>query len=172
MNWLESKTPKRRITTISARYVHHLTNVYLLFINLILLLESSVQVSDIRTVPNESIIIAKSVLVEMYKLPLKLEKMLAQKFMAESKSGILKNIQAKFTNVKVSKILPAFIRPLLLHFCISRAFSIIWNTPCKSPHIMNVQLAPCHIPLTRKVTTMFQYERNLLHLLPPSGIYM
>ena len=83
------------------------------------------QISDIKTMLNENIIIAKSVLVEIYKFPLRLEKMFAQKLIAELKSGILKKIHAKFTNMNVKKILPTFTNPLLSLFCILSAFSII-----------------------------------------------
>ena len=86
--------------------------------------------------------------------------------------GILKNIQAKFTSRKVIQILTIFTAQLLpSYFCQPRAFSTIWKIPCITPQTMKVQLAPCHIPLTRKVTKIFQYVLALLQRLPPRGIY-
>ena len=139
---------------ISARYVHHLTAVFLLFIKFILLFEISAHNSEVNTMLNENKIIAKSVLFDVYNFPLKLKKIFLQKSIAELNSGILKNIQAMFTSKKVSRILPTFTNPLLSHFCIFKAFSIICKAPCMSPHMMNVQFAPCQTPLTRNVTIM------------------
>ena len=71
--------------------------------------------------------------------------------------GILKNTHAKFTNKKVKHILIAFTTQLCpSYFCHPNAFSTIWNSPCIQPQTINVQFAPCQMPLTRKVTKMFQ----------------
>ena len=52
------------------------------------------------------------------------------------------------------------------------ALSKTLNIPCKIPHKMKVQLAPCHIPLIKKTSIVLMYVLNLPFLLPPNGIYM
>ena len=39
------------------------------------------------------------------------------------------------------------------------------------PKAINVQLAPCHMPLTTKMTNILRTFNHVLPLLPPSGIY-
>ncbi len=91
---------------------------------------------------------------------------------ASAMVGIRNIVQRKFIMTKVTTIRGSRTSNFLLsHRCNPKAFSITWNTPCKAPQTMNVQFAPCHIPLTRKVTRMFQWLRNLLQRLPPRGIY-
>src|SRR5690606_27934578 len=45
------------------------------------------------------------------------------------------------------------------------------NKPCSAPQITNVQLAPCHSPLTRKTIKRLSRWRGKGTRLPPSGIY-
>ena len=90
---------------------------------------------------------------------------------ASSIEGILKRIQVKLTSVNVIRILPAIKKKFLeVLLCKFRCFSMICRKPCSAPQIMKVQFAPCQMPLTKKVTIIFQYVRNFEHLLPPNGI--
>nr|AOE12996.1 hypothetical protein [uncultured bacterium] len=43
---------------------------------------------------------------------------------------------------------------------------------CTAPQIINVQLAPCQKPLTRKIIKILRMVFHLLPLLPPSGMYI
>ena len=56
--------------------------------------------------------------------------------------------------------------------CFSKTLSNTLSAPCKMPHKINVQLAPCHNPLMKKISIVLKYVLNLPFLLPPTGIYM
>ncbi len=43
-------------------------------------------------------------------------------------------------------------------------------SPFTAPHKINVQFAPCQIPLTKNTTMTLAYVRAVPLLLPPSGI--
>ena len=89
--------------------------------------------------------------------------------------GIRKNTHTMDTIKNVIRIRKGFIN--LTNLCcenlplgsIPSIFSIICIRPCKAPHNINVQFAPCQKPLTRKVTIIFMYWRNVLQRPPPSG---
>lgn len=56
--------------------------------------------------------------------------------------------------------------------CFSKTLSNTLSAPCKMPHKINVQLAPCHTPLMKNTSIVLKYVLNLPFLLPPNGIYM
>ena len=43
--------------------------------------------------------------------------------------------------------------------------------PCKHPHRIIIQFAPCQTPLTKKVKARFKYARPSPLRLPPNGKY-
>ena len=49
--------------------------------------------------------------------------------------------------------------------------SATWHRPCSPPQTRKVQLAPCHSPLTKKVSSRLASRRAMPLRLPPSGIY-
>ena len=90
----------------------------------------------------------------------------------------LKNIQVKHIKIKVITILIHFFilfNALSLNSNGLQYFLInscpILKIPLRAPHIIYVQLAPCHIP--DSINTVNKFKSFLLKpfLLPPSGIY-
>ena len=94
--------------------------------------------------------------IQVVKEPEKFVKILFITEKAWSKVGNLKNIQAKLTNIKVTSTLIHLTHPLDIGVLRPKAFSIIWNIPCRLPHTIKVQFAPCHNPLTRNVIIIFR----------------
>jgi len=80
----------------------------------------------------------------------------------------LKKIHVKFTNTNVIIQFSAGCNLSKKSFL---CLTIIIKSPCNNPHKINVQLAPCHKPLTKYIIKIFTYNRNLPFLFPPSGMY-
>lgn len=88
-------------------------------------------------------------------------------------------IQAKFTNRNMVII---FLREWKLNMILSSKFTfgrgLLFNKrgkknkACNIPQNINVQFAPCHKPLTRKIMKVLRMTFFWGHLLPPKGMYM
>ena len=88
-------------------------------------------------------------------------------------------IQAKFTNKKTVMI---FLTEWKLNMIFSSKFTfgrgLLFNkrgkknNACNIPQNINVQLAPCHKPLTRNMMKVLRITFPFEHLLPPKGMYM
>ncbi len=157
MNWSELNTPERSMKNTSMTYVHHLTKTCLLFIRGIRFGKNSS-----RTSFNNKRMTDNTISTEVggeerkgaeKKLGLKMSEIIPH---ASPIDPERKKIHKKFTNKKVTRILILFPMTPYLHLFCPVIFSTIWNKPCKMPQTTNVQLAPCQIPLTKKVTKIFQ----------------
>ena len=72
----------------------------------------------------------------------------------------------KFNRIKYKSFVLLLLFPdLLLNKTIGKK-----NTACKSPQKTNVQLAPCHNPLTRNTIKILNINFGVETLLPPNGI--
>ena len=92
----------------------------------------------------------------------------------------LKNIHAKTvrpkvrsidnTSLTVGHLLSLATISILLRCVLKIIEGIIYNAFSK-PQTINVQLAPCQKPLTRKMINVFRTFTQILTWLPPSGMY-
>ena len=74
---------------------------------------------------------------------------------ASASDGIRKKIREKQTNRNVMIIFIDFPTHPYSHLCCPVIFSTTRQKPCMQPQTMYVQLAPCQIPLTKKVRKIF-----------------
>ena len=92
----------------------------------------------------------------------------------------LKNIQAKHVIINVMRILKIILsdekfKPnsnssMLFRFLFNNNKGIKYSALI-NPQAINVQLAPCQNPLTKKMIKVFLTLNHFEPLLPPSGMY-
>ena len=100
--------------------------------------------------------------------------------MASETLSARKNTHPKQTKVNVSPMFatrPNMLFELNLSHVIlkriaslSRTMAATRKNPCSAPQTTNVQLAPCHRPLIRKVMKRLKNHRDSDVRLPPSGM--
>ena len=92
----------------------------------------------------------------------------------------LKNIQAKHVIANVTTILNTIFIDSKSNFSLNSSTFLRFRFNNKSgkkynalinPQAMNVQLAPCQNPLTKKIMNVLRTLNQVLPLLPPSGMY-
>ena len=102
------------------------------------------------------------------------------KFIASSTFSDLKNTQAItvsrkvdpiwVSSLKVGSIFSSATTPRFILLRFSKSNGKMYNA-FKPPHTINVQLAPCQKPLTKKIIKVFRTFIQVPPLLPPKGIY-
>lgn len=158
MNCPESNTPKRKMLVVTTTYVHHLTQSFGWWngfwpgvTSTMRSLANTIKMNKRMNFSNTQKFMSCSVNI----LPIT--------WKASPTLGIRKNIHRKLMSRKLMRMLiPLLILCLtlcsvfLLSLVKLSIFSITWKNPWRTPQSMKVQLAPCQMPLMRKVIMMLR----------------
>ena len=156
MNWSEPKTPATKIISNTLTYTVQRMKQDLLFMSRNLSGINSSRKSFNRSRPTPIMINGRLGILSTYTASGNVGSNMRDIIEPASASvGIRKKILEKLTIRKVMIILMDFPTHPYSHLCCPVIFSTTRQKPCIHPQTMNVQLAPCQIPLTKKVRKRF-----------------